>query len=197
MELLLRLMLILRVSQLARWYWHAIRAIDTCWLACAVQPPDLSRLRRLITDEYALFKGHRYAAIAICADVQQVLQVGEARVRKDVQPLFDMFGPEVCVRSEAVAMDINTAFDLEVRMHCPNARVIYDLFPIPAKFDREVPDCVRVDQTKALKADPVVQRVIERSRWLPLSNRRNLTEDQAIELDDLLAGNAPLSGLSA
>ncbi|WVM94506.1 hypothetical protein ULG90_22175 [Halopseudomonas pachastrellae] len=25
-------------------------------------------------------------------------------------------------------MDMNTAFDLEVRQHCPQARVVYDLF---------------------------------------------------------------------
>ncbi|MCW0470432.1 transposase [Vibrio chagasii] len=31
---------------------------------------------------------------------------------------------------EAVAMDMNTAFDLEVQAHCPNAKIVYDLFHV-------------------------------------------------------------------
>lgn len=192
-EVLLRLMPIRHISQLTGLHWHTLRAIDGRRLAREVQPPDLSRLRRLVMDEFALFKGHRYATVAICADTQQVLWVGEGRARKDVQPFFEMLGPQVCARIEAVAMDMNTAFDLEVKAHCPNARVVYDLFHVLAKFGREVVDRVRVDQANALKADPAARRVIKRSRWLLLRNRGNLTEDQAIKLDDLLAANAPLT----
>jgi transposase len=43
-------------------------------------------------------------------------------------------------------MDMNTAFDLEVRQHCPNARVVYNLFHVVAKYGREVIDRVRVDE---------------------------------------------------
>ncbi|MEZ8446352.1 transposase, partial [Vibrio splendidus] len=35
------------------------------------------------------------------------------------------------------------AFDLEVQAHCPNAKVVYDLFHVVAKFGREVMDRVR------------------------------------------------------
>jgi transposase len=192
-EVLLRLMPIRHISQLTGLHWHTLRTIDGRRLAREVQPPDLSRLRRLVMDEFALFKGHRYATVAICADTQQVLWVGEGRARKDVQPFFEMLGPQVCARVEAVAMDMNTAFDLEVKAHCPNARVVYDLFHVLAKFGRDVVDRVRVDQANALKADPAARRVIKRSRWLLLRNRGNLTEDQAIKLDDLLAANAPLT----
>ncbi|WP_420875241.1 transposase [Pseudomonas baetica] len=41
---------------------------------------------------------------------------------------FRRAGARGCARIEAVAMDMNTAFDLEVRQHCPKARVVYD-FP--------------------------------------------------------------------
>jgi len=46
---------------------------------------------------------------------------------------------------------MNIAFDLEVRKHCPQAEVVYDLFHIVARFGREVVDRVRVDQANALK----------------------------------------------
>jgi len=48
-------------------------------------------------------------------------------------------------------MDMNTAFDLEVQMHCPKARVIYDLFHVIAKYGREVIDRVRVDEANRHK----------------------------------------------
>ena len=90
-------------------------------------------------------------------------------------------------------MDMNTAMDLEAQAHCPNARVVYDLFHVVAKFGREVVDRVRVDQANALKHDPGGRRVIKRSRWLLLRNRDNLTQTQGIKLDELLAVNAPLT----
>lgn len=166
----------------------------TCGVSAReVTPPDLSRVRRLIMDEFALFKGHRYATVALCADTQQVLWVGQGRSRKDVRPFFEMLGPEARARIEAVAMDMNTAMDLEAKAHCPNIRVVYDLFHVIAKFGREVIDRVRVDQANVLKADPSARRVIKRSRWLLLRNRGNLTDEQAVKLDDLLAANAPLT----
>lgn len=192
-EALLRLLPIRHINQLTGLHWHTIRAIDARRLAREVTPPDLSRVRRLIMDEFALFKGHRYATVAICADTQQVLWVGEGRSRKDVRPFFEMLGPAVCARIEAVAMDMNTAMDLEAKAHCPNIRVVYDLFHVIAKFGREVIDRVRVDQANTLKADPSARRVIKRSRWLLLRNRGNLTDEQAVKLDDLLAANAPLT----
>lgn len=192
-EALLRLLPIRHVSQLTGLHWHTLRTLDARRLAREVTPPDLSQVRRLIMDEFALFKGHRYATVAICADTQQVLWVGEGRSREDVKPFFEMLGPEVCARIEAVAMDMNTAMDLEAKAHCPNIRVVYDLFHVIAKFGREVIDRVRVDQANALKADPSARRVIKRSRWLLLRNRSNLNDEQTVKLDDLLAANAPLT----
>ncbi len=144
-------------------------------------------------DEFALFKGHRYTTVAICADTQQVLWVGEGRSRKAVRPLFVWLGKKVCRQIEAVAMDMNTAMDLEVQQHCPNARVVYDLFHVVAKFGREVIDRVRVDQANRLRKSPADRKVIKRSRWLLLRNRANLSGEQSIKLDELLAANAPLT----
>ncbi|WP_243701141.1 transposase [Vibrio crassostreae] len=37
-------------------------------------------------------------------------------------------------------MDMNTAFDLEIQAHGPNAKIVYDLFHVVAKCGREVID---------------------------------------------------------
>ncbi|MAS10782.1 ISL3 family transposase [Endozoicomonas sp. G2_2] len=190
-EAMTRLWPIGQVAALLGLHWHTVRAIDHARLRRVVVAPDRSRLRRLMMDEFALYKGHRYATVVACADTQQVLWIGEGRSREAIQPFFEWLG-DACPQIEAVAMDMNTAFDLEVRAHCPNALVVYDLFHVIAKYGREVVDRVRVDQANALRHDAPARRVVKRSRWLLLRNRDNLKPDQASALDELLAANVPL-----
>ena len=127
------------------------------------------------------------------AQRRRVLWVGEGNSRAAIRPFFEALGAEGCSRIESVAMDMNTAMDLEVRQHCRNAEVVYDLFHVVARFGREVVDRVRVDQANALRADPKARQVIKRSRWLLLRNRDNLDNERAVELDELLAANTPLA----
>lgn len=190
-EALARLLPVRQVAELLGLHWDTVKAIDQQRLHREVVEPDRTRLRRLIMDEFALYKGHRYATVVACADTQQVLWVGEGRSREAIRPFFTWLG-EACEHIEAVAMDMNTAMDLEVQAHCPNAAVIYDLFHVVAKFGREVIDRVRVDQANRLRADKPARKAIKQSRWLLLRNRDNLTDAQAVTLNDLLAANQPL-----
>lgn len=191
-EALTALLPVAHVARLLGLHWHTVKAIDHQRLARELPAPDLSRVRRLVMDEFALHKGHRYATVVICADTQQVLWVSEGSSRAAVRPFFEWLGPVVCQQIEAVAMDMNTAFDLEVQRHCPNAAVVYDLFHVIAKFGREVVDRVRVDQANQLREDRPARQVIKRSRWLLLRNQNNLSDQQATRLEELLAANAPL-----
>lgn len=192
-EALASLLPIKQVAELLGLHWHTVKAIDHQRLCREVEPPDLGRVRRLIMDEFALFKGHRYATVAICADTQQVLWIGEGRSRKAVRPFFEWMGCKVCGQIEAVAMDMNTAMDLEVQKHCPRASVVYDLFHVVAKFGREVIDRVRIDQANLLRENPDGRKVVKRSRWLLLRNRDNLSAEQSVKLTELLEANAPLT----
>ena len=143
-------------------------------------------------DESALHKGHRYATLVLDADSLQVLWVCEGKPRVAIRPFFEWLGTAACQRIEAVGMDMNTAFDLEVQAHCPNARVVYDLFLVVAKFGREVVVRVRLDQAKAIREDRPAYRAVKRSRWLLLRNRGELDDRQQDRLDTLLEANAPL-----
>jgi len=191
-EALLQLLPVKHVADLLGLHWHTVKQIDKQRLEREVTEPDRRRLRYLLMDEFALHKGHRYATIVSCAETQQVIWVGEGRSRQAIRPFFDWLG-EACARIEAVGMDMNTAFDLEVQVHCPQAAVVYDLFHVIAKFGREVIDRVRVDQANRLRDDRPARQVIKRSRWLLLRNRHNLTDKQALHLDELLTANQPLT----
>lgn len=172
--------------------WHTVKRIDYKRLRREVPPVDWSNVKRLVMDEFALRKGHHYASVIADADTRQVLWIGVGRSRAAIRPFFEQLG-EYCVNIKAVAMDQNTAYDLEVKQHCPNAEVVYDLFHVVAKYGREVIDRVRVDQANELREDKPARRAVKRSRWLLLKNQNNLTDDQQIKLSELMATNAPLA----
>lgn len=151
-----------------------------------IREPQRHSLRRMMMDEFALFKGHRYAAVVADAYIQQVLWVGEGRSRTAFRPFFTWRGAEGCAGIESVAMDMNTAFDLEVREHRPQVKVVYELFHVVAKFGREVVDRVRVDQENQVRDNPKPRWVIKRSRWLLLRNPENLPEGHGVRLSELL-----------
>jgi transposase len=180
------------VCKLAGLHWETVRRIERLHLERRLAGLPPAQPTRLVMDEFALFKGHRYATVVLDADTKQVLWVGEGRSRADIRPFFEWLGKERCARIEAVAMDMNTAFDLEVQAHCPQARVVYDLFHVIAKYGREVIDRVRVDEANRLKHDRPMRRVVKRARWLLLRNRDNVPVEQQPKLDELLAANQAL-----
>jgi transposase len=192
-EALVQLLPIAHVARLTGLHWHTIKEIDRLRLEAKHGEFEAHGVRRLLMDEFALHKGHRYATVVMDAEAMRVLWVGEGRSREAIRPFFERLGEQGCRRIEAVAMDMNTAFDLEVRQHCPQAEVVYDLFHVVARFGREVIDRVRVDQANALRDQPAARQVIKRSRWLLLRNRNNLDAAQGVRLDELLAANAPLA----
>ncbi|MEB6588537.1 MULTISPECIES: ISL3 family transposase [Pseudomonas] len=183
----------LHVAELFGLHWDSVRLLERRALQAALEKLPKAQPRRLVMDEFALFKGHRYASVVLDADTRRVLWIGEGRSRAAIRPFFEELGREGCARIEAVAMDMNTAFDLEVRQHCPQARVVYDLFHVVAKYGREVIDRVRVDEANRLRDDKPARKVIKQARWLLLRNPENLKrEDQQVRLQDLLAANQSL-----
>jgi len=192
-EALTQLLPIAHVAKLTGLNWHTIKEIDHRRLEQRHGEFVANDVNRLVMDEFALHKGRRYATVIMDADRMRVLWVGEGNSREAIRPFFELLGPERCRQIEAVAMDMNTAFDLEVQNYCPQAEVVYDLFHVVARFGRDVVDRVRVDQANVLRDQPAARKVIKRSRWLLLRNRDNLKDDQGVRLDELLAANTPLA----
>ena len=173
-------------------HWSTVRRLDHQRLQSLVASLPTAQPRRLIMDEFALFKGHRYASVILDADTRRVLYVAQDRSRRAIRPFFEQLGPEGCARIEAVAMDMNTAFDLEVRARCPRARVVYDLFHVIAKYGREVISRVRVDAANQLRHDRPARRVVKQAHWLLLRNPASLNEREQVRLDEVLQANQPI-----
>jgi len=144
-------------------------------------------------DEFAIQKGHRYATVVVEPLRKRVLWVGRGRGREAVRTFLELLGKDGCARLEAVVMDMNTAYELEVRLHCPRAQIVFDLFHVVAKYGREVIDRVRVDEANRVREDRAARHLVKGARWLLLRNRENVTQPQdQVRLKELLAANRAL-----
>lgn len=77
LEGLLQLLPISHVSRLTGLHWHTLKTLDK---------------RRLVMDEFALHKGHRYATVIMDAERTRVLWVGHGNSREAIRPFFELLG---------------------------------------------------------------------------------------------------------
>jgi transposase len=124
---------------------------------------------------------------------KRVLWVGRGRGREDVRPFFEQLGMEGRQRLKAVSMDMNGAYEEEVRYQCPLVEIVFDLFHVVAKYGREVVDRVRVDEANRLREDKPARKVIKGARWLLLRDRENVKPKDRVKLDELLQANRKLA----
>ena len=173
--------------------WHTVKAIDKAWMLRTLPPLDMTGVTRLIMDEIAIHKGHRYATLIVDAETRKVLWVGKGRGREAVRPFFEAIGKEGRAGIRAVAMDMHAPFEVEVRAQCPKAEIVYDLFHVVMKYGREVIDRVRVDEANRLRKDKAARKLVKGSKWLLLANRENLAgQTQRVRLKELLEANQAL-----
>jgi transposase len=183
---------ILHVAQFFGLHWNTVKELDRAHLQSSLGPVDFDGLEIIALDEFAIQKGHRYATVIVEPTRKRVLWVGRGRGREDIRPFFEAVGPERCARLRAAVMDMNAGYELEVKRHCPNAAIVFDLFHVIAKYGREVIDRVRVDRANELREQRRERHLVKSARWLLLKNRNSLRAGEDIELEELLAANHSL-----
>lgn len=73
------------VAELFDLHWSTVREIDRRHLRQRLSELAPAKPRRLIMDEFALHKGHRYASVVLDADTKRVLWIGLGRSRVAVR----------------------------------------------------------------------------------------------------------------
>ncbi len=91
-EQLLPLLPIKHISQITGMHWHSLKEIDKRRLQQVVPQVKWEKLRQLVMDEFAIFKGHRYATVIADATTYLVIWIGLGRSRKDIRPFFEQLG---------------------------------------------------------------------------------------------------------
>src|SRR6185436_8152909 len=121
-------------------------------LALRLGAPEehLDGLRRIAIDEFAIRRGHQYATVVLDLDRKRIVWIARGRDQEALRGFFTALGPTRCAQLEAVAVDMWKPYAAEIRVHCPQAALVYDLFHLVAKYGLEVIDRVRVDETNRL-----------------------------------------------
>ncbi|GMG91642.1 hypothetical protein Cmtc_28620 [Cupriavidus sp. TKC] len=113
---LCKVMSLRHVAQFYRLSWTAVKRIDLRHLERELGAIDLNGVTVIAMDEFAIQKGHRYATVVVEPSSKRVLWVGRGALARGHRTTG-------CARLHAAVMDMNTACDLEVRMHCPQDEV--------------------------------------------------------------------------
>ena len=184
------------IRQVAAYFhldWKTVKRIDKDHLQESFGAVDLAGVTVLLMDEFAIQKGHRYATTIVDPYTKRVLWVGRGRSRESLRPFFALLGREGRRAIRAVVMDMNGAYEEEVRAQCPQAEIVYDLFHVVAKYGREVIVRVRGQEANRLRSNTPACQVIKSSHWLLLRNKENLSRPQdRLRLRELLAANRAL-----
>jgi len=170
--------------------WNTIKNIEKVYLKRHFSKPDLSRVRRIAIDEFAVAKGHEYMTVVLDLDTTRVLYVGNGRSQDSLRKFWRRVKKKN-IKIEAVAMDMWPAYISSVMENCPGADIVYDRFHIVKmlnfKLDELRRDLYR-EEKELNKRD-----VLKGTRWLLLRNNDNLTERAKGRLEEALKINQPLA----
>ncbi len=171
-----------------------VKAVDQHFLEQEFGQTDYDGLRILAIDEIALTKGQSgYMTVLLDHLTGRVVWMGEGRKKETVDAFFAGMSEAQKQAIEAVAMDMGEPFINRIQHHCPQAKIVFDLFHVVKAFG-EVIDDVRREEVRKATTD-LDRRYIKGSRYLLLKNRENLRPHERVRLRDLLAANERISAV--
>ena len=131
------------VAKFVHMSWDTVKDILKTELGRKYSRPDLSGLRYIGIDEFAVAKGHIYMTIVVDLETGSVVYAGEGKGADALDGLWPKLKRAGC-RIEAVSSDLSEAFISAVKEHLPDAVQVYDHFHI-IKLMNDKLDKVRRD----------------------------------------------------
>lgn len=90
--------------------WDMVRNIQMDFLKKEYAHPDLSEVRHIGIDEFAIRKGHTYKTIVMDLDTGRIIHVGEGNGGSALEGFWDRLGERGKERIKAVCTDMSKAF---------------------------------------------------------------------------------------
>lgn len=170
-----------------------VKAIDKHFLDEEFGRTDCDGLRIIAIDEIAVRKGHNYMTVVLDYETGRVVWMGEGRSKETLDAFFASMSEEQKQAVEAVAMDMWEAYVNRVQHHCPEAKIVFDLFHLVKAFGDVIDEVRREEVRNAVTKED--RLYIKGSRYLLLKNRQNLKPTQRVRLRELLGANERLSAV--
>jgi transposase len=167
--------------------WDTVFRSVKAIVAYGLAHRNLENVTAIGVDEIQYGKGHQYLTVVyqIDAGLRRLLFVGKDRTAKTLLRMFRAFGRERCSRLEFVCSDMWKAYLKVIAKKAPQALHVLDRFHIVQHLNKAVNE-VRIDEVKRLRKNGYDDEVLKHTKYCLLKNPENLTEKQALKLDDVL-----------
>lgn len=165
--------------------WNTVKEMVKGYLERNYSKPDISGLRVIGIDEFAVKKGHVYKTIVVNLENGQIVYVGDGKGANALDGFWKMVR-KAGVKIEAVASDLSAAYISAVRENAPDAVYVFDHFHM-VKLINDALDKVRrriVNQERAReKKDGMSGRsnVVKGTKYILLRNSEDLTDQKDID----------------
>ena len=166
--------------------WNRVKEIEKSYLKRHFSRPDLTNVRYIAIDEYAVSRGHEYMTVVMDLDSKRVLYVGEGRSQESLKKFWKRVKKNN-VPVQAVAMDMWPAYISSVMNNCPGMDIVFNHFHIIKMLNKKLDEIRRDlyrDEKEYNKRD-----VLKGTRWLLLKNSDNLTDRAKERLEEVLEVN--------
>ena len=188
------LMCMMTISEVAAYLklsWNTVKDIHKNYLERNYAHPDISKVRYIGIDEFAVRKGHVYKTIVVDLETGHIIYVGDGK-GADALDKFWKKVKKYETKIEYVATDLGAAFISSVKKNAPDAELVFDHYHVKKQIGDAV-DKVR----RSLYHDKLYEEkkdVIKGARWLLLKNSEDIkTEDAKKQLQEALSINEPLA----
>ena len=178
--------------------WNTVKEMVKDYLERNYSKPDITGLKVIGIDEFAVKKGRVYKTIVVNLETGQIVYVGDGKGADALDGFWKLVN-KAGVKIEAVASDLSAAYISAVRQNAPNAVYVFDHFHM-VKLINEALDKVRrriVNQERAKeKKEGVVGKssVVKGTKYILLRNSENITDPKDIDrLNAALELNRDLS----
>jgi transposase len=150
---------------------------------------DLEQIEAIGVDELQWHRGHCYQTVVYQLDEgrKRLLWIGPDRTAKTLLQFFRFLGRERSARLQFVCSDMWQAYLKVIAKKASQAVHVIDRFHIMQQLGKAI-NLVRAAEAKKLKEDGY-EPILAGSKWLLLKRPENLTEKQAIKLQEILRYN--------
>jgi transposase len=169
--------------------WKGVASIVQRVVAYGLNRRRHRPLHVLGIDEVSRRKGHHYLTIVYDLERGVLLWVGEDRTEQTLTRFFTELGRRRSATIQVVCLDMWQAYLKAVRIHAPNAQVLFDRFHLVQHLNRAV-DEVRRSEMHRLSGQEKTS--FKRTRFLLLKNPWNLRTEERERLSTLVRWNTPI-----
>ena len=153
--------------------------------------PDISKVRFIGIDEFAVRKGHVYKTIVVDLETGHIIYVGDGKCADALDKFFRRV-KKCKANIEYAATDLSSAFISAVKKNLPKAQLVFDHFHVKKIVNDKIDKLRRSLYNNKVYAEH--RNVIKGIRWLLLKNGEDIKTDTAKkQLEEALKINEPLA----